>query len=1272
MTRKLYIAVLFLLAFAGPAAAQSYWLQRGSGATADEGNDISIDGAGNTYTTGYYSTTVTFGNNTTLSSAGTSDIFVTKTGLSGNIVWAVSAGGTGPDRGLSIKSDAAGNTVVTGFFSGTATFGSVSLISAGNEDVFIAKYDNSGTLLWAKRAGGPGSDIGNAVNIDNNGNVLVTGQFMNTAQFGSTTLTSQGGSIDVFTAKYDASGNFVWVEQGAAPQTDRGLDVAADGAGNVYVTGQFSDTILFGQVHNNNMLNAIFLIKYNSAGVEQWFVRIGGGSINIAYGIAVDNNNDVYLTGDFGGNLLFFTNPFFTLTPVNTENIFLAKFSSSGALLWADAEGSASAVSSRNVALDNSANIYIVGTFQCKFTDYSAQYGPATFNSVGFDDIFTAKYTSSGTRLWMRQCGGQQNDRGAGIAADNNGDAYITGSFNQQIIFPYSGNFTFQSFSSPFPSPVSSPTSPGYCSDTYYNSFYKIPSAGSTDIIIAKGFDLSREPYDYYYHSGSSCVKPETGVCINVVPSIDYTLVCQDSVDNCGQVTLSSATNTSLQNPGPNSPGPNFTYQWSTGATTDIINATTTGTYWVTITSADGCFTSTDSIYAEIHPYPSMPTITDNQGINTNATITSPINICGGNVILTGGNYGNYTYSWQYGSSTYSTSTITATGNGYYQFSVTDSFGCTTTNVVDVEISAPLATIVPGIAIVNDLDLNDSISVCQSTYVPIVVFDSLTMPPYSCIPYGSNLTQWTITPNCLALTSCASYFYFFPTQSGTYNVNVMFIRTNPCDTDTVYLSKQVYVDIFPNPTINLITSGNVQLCPGDTALLYASGGNTYSWSGPSFSGSTNDSIFVVNPGTYAVQATVVDSNGCTGTANATLQVTQAVSPVLTTNPANGVICPNGSVTIMATGTGSFQWYGPQGALTGSTSNITVTTAGFYYCVLTDNNGCQLISNTIEITQYATPFLLALPTASICPGDSTTINLIASAGSAVQWQSPLSGSATTQVVSSPGTYVCSVTSCNITTAATITIVQSNILAQIAVTGPLTFCAGDSVVLAGNSGMSTYYWSPGGYTDDSITVFASGTYSLITTNADGCSDTSSTVTVDAVPNNTVPPLAGDTAICPGQSATLLATGSGTIAWYLDLNSGAVGSGPVYVTPALQSPVTYYVTVEDSIGCRSGATPVTVTFADCSTAPVPNVFSPNGDGINDVFMINAPGAQSIYCRIYNRWGRLIYEFGTLEGWPGTIMQSGKPAEDGVYYYELSITDFAGNSNTDHGFIQLIRAGN
>jgi hypothetical protein len=156
--------------------------------------------------------------------------------------WAKSAGGTSYDKGNSVAVHASGNNYIIGTFRDTATFGSTTLTSQGGYDVFVAKLSTNGAWQWAKSAGGSSDDRGRGVAVDTSGNTYITGYFHGTATFGSTTLTSQGPPPDVFVAKLSTNGAWQWAKSAGGPNYDIGADVAVDASGNTYITGYFEST----------------------------------------------------------------------------------------------------------------------------------------------------------------------------------------------------------------------------------------------------------------------------------------------------------------------------------------------------------------------------------------------------------------------------------------------------------------------------------------------------------------------------------------------------------------------------------------------------------------------------------------------------------------------------------------------------------------------------------------------------------------------------------------------------------------------------------------------------------------------------------------------------------------------------------------------------------------------------------------------------------------------------------------------------------------------
>lgn len=1263
MRRQVLFSVLFLnvLLFGSSQSHAQYWMQKAGGITIDEAADISIDGAGNFYATGYFTSTANFGS-FPLNSSGVTDIYLVKLNPTGLYQWAVKAGGTGIDRPVAIKTDAAGNSYVTGFFYGMATFGSFSIISSGVQDIFVAKYNNAGVCQWVTKAGGALSDIGNGITIDNSGNVIVAGEFAGTATFGSTTLTSMNNSVDVFTAKLDGSGNFLWAKKGTAAQYDRALDVAADGSGNIYVTGQFTDTITFDVTHTNNMYNAIFLIKYNSSGAEQWFRVIGGGSMNVANAIATDNNGNILLAGDFQGTLNFFSAPSTTtMTGTYFNRIFVAKYDGSGNKIWSSQSSSASEASAKNLALDASGNPFVIGNFKCKFSSYADVYGQGVFNCVGMQDIFISKWNSAGAWQWARQVGGHSNEYGTGITVNAAGEPVFTASFNQDIIIPVRNTFLG------YTTVPTTYCTPSYCSDNYYGLFAIFNTAGNSDVIITKTIDPLREPYDFYRRTPPGCIRDDPGVCIN-----GDSMICPDTVIFCngGVLTANPQVCPTISPTG-------YTYVWSNSQTGSSIFALTTGIYSVTQTSADGCNVSTDSVYVIILPLPPAPTISDDVIINTNATNPDPIHLClPDTVILTGGNFGSASHVWTGPGIPGSTSvSITVTESGTYCFTIVDSNGCWRTACIVVNLYPPLPPFDPRLFCMNDPDMNDSIELCEGACFKMLVYDAISNPTHdslclpTLLPY-TTITNWSVLPVIPDAVICNAIHEFCPPSSGSFAIFLTLYRMNICDTDTFVLADTIHVTINPNPSSNLSIAGSPWLCPADSNLLVVSGGClNAAWVGPGVTGNTNDSVWAAQPGSYSVSCIITNQFGCSVNASAIVVVQLKPQPVISIVSSNGVICPNDSVQLVSTGTGPFQWQGPGGPIGGNSNSVYVNQAGNYYCIITDSDSCALVSNTILVQQYATPYLSVSPNAVLCPGDSMVITVVAGLGSTVQWQFPLSGNSFTQTIYTPGTYTCLITSCGITTADSVTIGESIPVADITAAGSLTFCEGDSVLLTANSGMVNYVWNPGGISAQTYYAAQAGTYILTTTDSAGCNATDS-ISVTTYPNIATEPLVSDTLICIGESVTLTANGTGNIFWYESITSqNILESGNIYTTPILISAETYYVLSEDS-GCRSARVPVEVTLENCDSVFIYNVFTPNNDGFNDEFYFYVPINECFKAKIYNRWGRLMYEWNdATKGWNGKNQNNGKPAADGVYYYILFYCSSDRVHHTAHGFLELLR---
>jgi hypothetical protein len=402
------------------------WATQAGGISSDTGKSIAIDENGNCYVTGNFSDAATFGSYS-LTSSGNLDIYVAKIDQNGNWLRITQAGGISSDTGTSIAIDDNENCYVTGYFNDTAMFGSYSLTSNGDSDIFVGKIDNSGNWLWATRAGGINDDSGTSIVADDNGNCYVTGYFNDTAMFGSYSLTSNGDS-DIFVGKIDNSGNWLWVTQAGGIDVEYFSAITIDDFGNSYVTGMFEETATFGY---NSLTSSgyadIFVAKINNSGNWQWATQAGGSSPDIGKSIAIDGNGNCYVTGDFEGSAIFGS---YSLTSNGAEDIFVAKMDENGNWIWAIRAGGLDFDNGRSITVDDADNCYVTGDFVG-----SVIFGSYFLISNGSKNIFVAKLDGNGNWVWVTQAEGMSIQFGSGIAIDDNANNYVIGEFYGTAIF---------------------------------------------------------------------------------------------------------------------------------------------------------------------------------------------------------------------------------------------------------------------------------------------------------------------------------------------------------------------------------------------------------------------------------------------------------------------------------------------------------------------------------------------------------------------------------------------------------------------------------------------------------------------------------------------------------------------------------------------------------------------------------------------------------------------------------------------------------------------
>ncbi|MBC8489254.1 MAG: T9SS type A sorting domain-containing protein [Bacteroidetes bacterium] len=249
------------------------------------------------YTTGFFSDTAYF-EDTTLISKGYYDLFITDQSTDGNLNWVKQIGGIESDQGYTIATDSYNNIYLSGAFQDTVNFGDTTLISYGDYDIFLAKLDNTGNVKWVQHSGGKGTDLGLSIISDNSDNICLTGYFEDTAVFNDTLLFSLGFQ-DIFIAKYNNSGNLVWIQQAGGDWGAYGSSITTDDSDNIYITGIFGGTAFFGNdtVVSNGEFD-IYVAKYDSSGKLLLIKTYGSAGFDHCKSIVTDNDF-IYVSCNF-------------------------------------------------------------------------------------------------------------------------------------------------------------------------------------------------------------------------------------------------------------------------------------------------------------------------------------------------------------------------------------------------------------------------------------------------------------------------------------------------------------------------------------------------------------------------------------------------------------------------------------------------------------------------------------------------------------------------------------------------------------------------------------------------------------------------------------------------------------------------------------------------------------------------------------------------------------------------------------------------------------
>ena len=412
------------------------------GGSFDNGYGIATDNHGNVWTTGGFGGSIDIDGDgiNDLTSNGGSDSYVAKFDSDGNFLFAQNIGGSSTDFGNGIATDNDGNVWTTGGFGGSIDIdgdGTNDLTSNGFIDSYVAKFDSDGNFLFAQNIGGSSVDNGNGIVTDNDGNVWTTGDFAGSIDIDgdSTNDLTSNGSADSYIAKFDSDGNFLFAQNIGGGSFEEGNDIATDNNGNVWTTGSFDGSIdIDGDGTNDLTSNGSadsYIAKFDSEGNFLFAQNIGGGDFDFGNGIATDNDGNVWTTGEFQNSIDIDGDGEDDLTSNGFIDSYVAKFDSDGNFLFAQNIGGGSSDYGNSIATDNDGNVWTTGGFE-RSIDIDGD-GTNDLTNNGSDDSYVAKFDSEGNFLFAQNIGGGRFDEGYGIATDNDGNVWTTGSFRDNI-----------------------------------------------------------------------------------------------------------------------------------------------------------------------------------------------------------------------------------------------------------------------------------------------------------------------------------------------------------------------------------------------------------------------------------------------------------------------------------------------------------------------------------------------------------------------------------------------------------------------------------------------------------------------------------------------------------------------------------------------------------------------------------------------------------------------------------------------------------------------
>jgi len=1107
------------------------------------------------------------------SAGGGSDGLLLKLDATGACVWATYYGGSGADYLVGVSTDGINVFCLGGTSSptGIASIGAYQTTLNGPQNLCLVKFSSTGNRVWGTYLGGTASEYPGGVTHDPSGNIYLvattySSDYPVTAGAFQTTFTGSMYAGDAALTVFNSSGNVTMSTYYGGPSDDAGEEIAVDGLGNIIIAGYATSATGIASAGAAQPAiggsSDIFVAQFNAAGARNWATYLGGNNGEINYGIAVDNLNNIFISGEVedadAGSMSVSACAYQPLFGGN-EDVLLAKYSTGGQLICTSyiggpGEDEMDGAQGNNICIYGK-SLYIVGqtsgsypttpgVFQTSFTGVSDTYINQLCTNVCAPLFFSMDFTPSNvcvnTSVPFAPIITNTCDTSTKYNWTFTGATPSTSTLkNPSVIYSSAGSYSAKLVVTTFcqKDSLTKTIIVNPCTITATSVGATVCSGGCANVSASGSSGTA--PYTYQWSTGSTA--QTTSVC--PVATTDYTVTVTDMAGNFIVTTATvivpviTMTSTSLSN-GCNSVGSAsvsptsgtapYSYTWSDGSTGATATPLAAGNYTVTVSDAAGCMGTKSFVIGGTNPI----SATFTQSPAGTVCVNSQVDFTN-----TGSSGGSATYTWTIsptsptvsGTTTNFSYTFLTAGSYSITHTITNA-GCATTvispiNVIDCTTPTVTAT---------------GNTVCPGTCAVVTSSPLGGTAPYSYL-WSNGATSQNINP-CTALTA-------------TYTLTITDAASNTATTTAT---------VTVNPAVNVVVTPTNINCFGGNGSAIANGSNgtapySYSWN----STQTTQTITALAPGNYTV--TVTDIKGCTTTSTtaitqpADISFSAAQNTAATCGSNNGVAI----ATVATGGTGSITYSWSSGA-SGLTANT--LTSGTYTVTATDAKGCTKTATAIINNSPAPVINSIVPTQLLCNGANTASAVVSATGTgALTYNWTNGNTAATTVSLNAGTYYVTVTDANGCNAISSVVITAPPAIAIPSITPVSATCGSSngnavATSSGGTGALTYNWSnlASGAT---VSGLAAGNYTVTVKDANGCTVTN-TVAINNSGGPSVNSVIATNPLCSTGSGSATANASGgsgalTYTWSNTI-SGSMISG--------LNTGTYTVTVKDANGCAN----------------------------------------------------------------------------------------------------------